>query len=400
MTQYNISYPVNQDKFSARDILIPVMTKDEWAEVLSLSSMDDYTPPVLPAAFSRDPEPWEGSVVVPDAEIEAARAAARAAVQPGLSSSHISPLPIVEPATGEVLPARQFVEKDFWVQVDSYDDDGYEAPIYEVKTARVPVEAQGVHTYREARAIVHVDGSLVQVQNEAYLPRGGPSSGGGKRGKAQFSLASRRRLMRTVSKTNREDRPLFVTLTYPDVYPKDEKKWKRDIDVLGKRLRRAFPKGAFIWRMEIVPRRSGENAGSLAPHFHLLVWGVPYISLREWLPLNWYQVADLGDPKHLVAGTSVEYVRSWSGVMHYCGKYIAKEVSEAAGSVGRWWGIVGREFIPWSAVVEISLSVIQAVRAVRVGRKKIGMVGKSLKYGLTWMMKGDRFLDYLEWAEV
>ena len=400
MHEYTTSFPVNQDQFSAYDVRLPSMTADQWYEVLSLSSMEDYVPPIVVPGARLDLEPWSGSVSVSDAEIEAARAAAAAVDRACLRRiSHRDH--IVEPATGEVLPALEFVEKDFWVQVDSYQaDDGYEAPIFEMKTGRVPVEAQGLHTYREAKAIVHVDGSLVQVQNEAYLPRGGPASGGGKRGQAQFSPASRRRLMRTVSKTNREDRPLFVTLTYPDDYPKDEAKWKRDIDVIGKRLRRAFPKGAFIWRMEIVPRRSGENAGSLAPHFHLLVWGVPYISLREWLPLNWYQVADLGDPRHLVAGTSVEYVRSWSGVMHYCGKYIAKEVSEAAGSVGRWWGIVGREFIPWSAVVEISLSVIQAIRAVRVGRKKIGMTGKALRYGLTWMMRGDRFLDYLEWAEV
>ena len=36
-----------------------------------------------------------------------------------------------------------------------------------------------------------------------------------------------------------------------------------------------FPKSVAIGKLEIQIRKSGENQGKLAPHFHLLVWGVP-----------------------------------------------------------------------------------------------------------------------------
>ena len=40
-----------------------------------------------------------------------------------------------------------------------------------------------------------------------------------------------------------------------------------------------------------------------------------------------------------------------------------------------------------------------ANKAVRAGRKMIGLTGVSLVYGLTWLINGENFLDYLVFLE-
>jgi len=116
-------------------------------------------------------------------------------------------------------------------------------------------------------------GSLIQVCAPSVR---GDNNGGGKRGIiTRFSGASRRRLMRALAKTKRTLLPVFVTLTYPDNFPGDPNVWKLHLKAWLKRLKREHPKAAGFWKLELKPRQSGENAGRVAPHFHLLLWGLP-----------------------------------------------------------------------------------------------------------------------------
>jgi hypothetical protein len=70
--------------------------------------------------------------------------------------------------------------------------------------------------------------------------------------------------------------PHFVTLTYPDEFPiGNYRQWKRDLFALLDRLERKHPQAAAFWRIEKKRRLTGINAGKIAPHFHLLVWGLP-----------------------------------------------------------------------------------------------------------------------------
>lgn len=375
-------------------------------------------------------------------EIDLAVAEVAAAAGPGLSTPHISPHPpnvIIDPGSAEVLPFFTVVKRQ--AHIVHVSGNRELPPLVEIREVPVPVEHQSLSSHSDAFAEVYVDGTYVKVKPQLYKVLGGPSTGGGQRGKAQYSPASRHRLLEKLAKTDRAYLPLFVTLTYPNIFPDDPVRWKRDMDTFGKRFRRAFPKAAFVWRMEVVPRKSGSMEGELAPHFHLLLWGVPYSSLAPvvdtvkgerlvirhgWLSVAWWQVVNLrydlrpslpllpGLPgsalllllailpniAHLRAGTSVEWIRSWNGVMFYAAKYLAKVNFAHPGDVGRWWGIIGRKNMPWSAVVVISLTDLQATKAIRVGRKMIGLVGRSLRYGLSWFMRGDRFLDYLEFLEV
>ena len=169
-----------------------------------------------------------------------------------------------------------------------------------------------------------------------------------KRSSVRFSKKSRKRLMETLAKTKRHVKPLFVTLTYPDEFSDDKRDWKRDIDTFGKRFLRRFPRGAFVWRMELKERKTGVNAGRVAPHFHLLVWGVVPSRLRRWVSRSWFEVVGSGDERHLRAGTSVERIRSARGVMAYASKYISKVDEAHSSDVGRHWGIIGRDNVPFS----------------------------------------------------
>ena len=157
-----------------------------------------------------------------------------------------------------------------------------------------------------------------------------------------FSKGARRRILRLVASLKRSEVPVFCTLTYPDIFPKSPQVWKRDLDTFFKRLLRQFPRGIIIWRMERKERQTGLSKGEIAPHFHLLVYNVPYIYLLGWISAAWYQVVDSGDERHFRAGTRVEPVRSVRGVLYYTSKYICKQENDELEGIGRLWGIVGR----------------------------------------------------------
>jgi len=255
----------------------------------------------------------------------------------------------------------------------------------------------------KARAVIAENGGVVRIVKErSAVVVTGASRGDARRGAVTiFSKASRRRLLRLLAKLDQKDRPIFGTITYPDEFPEGiegQKKIKRDLDNLGKRFRRKFPNGVFIWKLEYVARKSGENAGKVAPHFHLLIWGASFADLKAWLSKAWYQVVGSEDEKHLRAGVRVEYLRSWRGVMYYASKYIAKidEASVPEGA-GRFWGVVGRDYLPLSGVVVIALTALQAIKATRLGAKYSTITGKNLQYGLTWLINGKAMVRYFEW---
>ncbi len=244
----------------------------------------------------------------------------------------------------------------------------------------------------EPKLILRLGGSLSQVKTGL----GGAVGGGGRGAVVGFSTASRRRLMRIIASLERGERPIFITMTYPDVFPEQLEKWKRDIDVFGKRLARGHSQAGFLWRIEFKERKSGESAGKIAPHFHLLVYGVGYRDLLQWVPNAWWAVVGSGDDDHLRVGTRVERIHSFGGIMRYVGKYIAKEDSYPDNWQGRVWGIVGRASLPWAVEVVISLTEDQSIKLVRLGRNMIKAKGRSFSHGLTWIVNAERVLDYLE----
>lgn len=250
---------------------------------------------------------------------------------------------------------------------------------------------EAVYVRPEPSLTLYVGGSLAKVSSG--MP--GVFTGATRGDVLGFSSAARRRLMRLIASIRRGERPAFVTLTYPDDIP-DTKKAKRDIDAFGKRFLREYPEGCFIWRVEEVRRKSGVNAGEFAPHFHALVYGPALVPLRKFCSRAWYDVVGSGDVKHLNAGTSVDRVHSFGGIMRYVSKYIAKEDVGGGVWTGRVWGVIGRGNIPFAVEVVITLTDWEFGNLTRLARRMIGSKGKSFPFGLTWIANVERVLDYLE----
>jgi hypothetical protein len=289
-----------------------------------------------------------------------------------------------------------------------------------------------------------------------------------KRGKIKgFSRGSRGRLLKTVGRLKQDKLPVFVTLTYPDDFPVTPERWRRDLAALWRRMRRQWPEAAAIWKKEFKRRKSGVNAGKVAPHYHMLLWlpewvatgieawirhwklqlarvkvadgktllmtqlfnlgdeikiedrgpnvkvvrrqftnkkgsfevveyweldGINHLTdgavnaaqgrenvvietkeaLQAWFAVNWYEVVGSGEPRHLAAGTRVEQVRSARGVFAYASKYLAKVEDDPApeyDSIGRCWGIMGREHLPWAEIVKMELSPEQGIRLRRAASR-------------------------------
>ncbi len=242
--------------------------------------------------------------------------------------------------------------------------------------------------------------------------------GGGMRGEIRgFSRQSKARLAKKLvglpwlqfansQKGSVKGRAMFVTLTYPSVWPSEFQEWKRHLVTFVKRLRRRFADCALVlWKLEF--QRRG------APHFHLIVLFHQVQSVytvREWLASAWYEVVDSGDEKHLQAGTSADVVYlpvgGSSKLMAYLIKYMSKDtqanVNEATGEMmqcGRVWGMYGditsgllhtfsADFIAWCNLFE---------------HLKLAMQGVKFFEGLSKLMRGrvlffDGF-DFLELAE-
>lgn len=188
-----------------------------------------------------------------------------------------------------------------------------------------------------------------------------------------FNRRSRGRLLQWLGSIDRRALqllPLFVTLTYPATWPDDPATWKRHLEAFAKRVRRRYPGAAIVWRLE--PQRRG------APHFHLLVFGVRYLDPRGEVAAWWNAILD-GGADHLAAGTRVERVQSWRGVMHYASKYLAKHGDgEGFEGVGRHWGVIGREALPvnWRVYLVPFFEVRRVLRSLRRsnGAKRVRLV--------------------------
>lgn len=260
----------------------------------------------------------------------------------------------------------------------------------------------GIYKYEEEGAFceVSVGASLVTIKPARPKSMDTEREVGGVRGLiVGFSSASRRRLMRMIARTERDNRPIFATLTYPDVFDTDKDKWKRDIDVFGKRFARQFPGGAFVWRVEFKHRKTGVFRDYTAPHWHLLIWGVDMVSWREFADNAWYEVVGSGDERHRRAGVSSERIKSWRGTLRYVSKYVSKvdEHEEDLLWLGRVWGVVSRKNMPFGVRVIVPLSDDDARVAIRLVRKMLSMDRKTLVWGITFIFDVEQWLDYLEY---
>jgi hypothetical protein len=178
---------------------------------------------------------------------------------------------------------------------------------------------------------------------------------------------------------------VFITLTYPRAYSQDWQEWKRDLDVFLKRFMRRYPKATVLWKIEL--QRRG------APHYHLIVWGVPFVP-HKWVALAWFEIVGSNDPKHLVAGVQVKGVKGDRAAVYYLCKYIAK-AGPGAGAIalGRVWGFRGKRNLP----ICVSHHYVDVLVFYEVRRVLRAWIARKLKRKIRWGVHGGQGLTaYLD----
>jgi hypothetical protein len=141
---------------------------------------------------------------------------------------------------------------------------------------------------------------------------------------------------------------LFVTVTYPEDYP-SARSSKDHLFALRRRLEREFGEKYIVWRLGMQQRG--------APHYHFLVFGVPWLSVH-WLRENWKDIISYDGPKRLEV--DVQSIRSPKQAQSYVARYEAKAddagvavpSSEAEGGDAEGEGAVLLDPVPYLAAEE------------------------------------------------
>ncbi len=222
-------------------------------------------------------------------------------------------------------------------------------------------------------ATVTAQGRLLEVKVSGYQARIKPPVGNKKQIK-EFSPRSRVRLLKLVSRldVSQEKCPVFVTLTFGQLYPTPQQS-KEYMRLFVRKLdRRSSKDVSSIWRMEFQERG--------APHFHLIVFGLDYIK-KEYVAKLWAETIgqkywDNSKDEPAYPFTRIEGVQQHRKLIYYVSKYVAKvedkgSPRQAEGdvrgddsscgfnsvlymdTVGRFWGIIKRKVMPFGVIISI-----------------------------------------------
>lgn len=169
----------------------------------------------------------------------------------------------------------------------------------------------------------------------------------------EFSSRARRRMLRRVAEIDwrAAGDGLFITYTYPDSHidvQLSERKQHRGVihrDVESYCGRNV---GA-IWKVEWMPRLTGAAVGRIAPHLHVLYFGVRYVSY-DFLRERW--ASAIGATGYV--NVHGEQLDAGNMCSVYMAKYCAKESPSFRldnvpyrNKTGRHYGWRRKEEIPW-----------------------------------------------------
>lgn len=213
----------------------------------------------------------------------------------------------------------------------------------------------------------------------------------------KFSKVARRNMMYTLSKIRRDCLPSFVTLTYPSKFSESPEVWKNDLHLFIKRLQRRFPDVAGIWKLE--PQRRG------APHYHLLLWNQSLGALQEFIPFSWNEVVGNGDVDHLRWHLGklnngnihcVQEVHTQKQMYQYVLKYVSKSSLEGWEKVGKWWGVLGRDFLPLGDEVVFEITDQNADDIIRYMRRFTRMGSGMALQSRQQVCDADQWMEKLQ----
>lgn len=165
----------------------------------------------------------------------------------------------------------------------------------------------------------------------------------------------------------RSTRAKFLTLTFTEIVTAMEA--KKALRRFTMRMSREYPEWSCVWRFE--RQRRG------APHFHLLMFNVPFIPQKD-LQKTWEECTK--EPMSIV---HIKSVHNRKHAMQYISKYIGK-VSEdnfdtppegaslenqsylhADEKQGRVWGYVNKALLPFAAVEAVMIEDDELAHYIR-----------------------------------
>lgn len=219
------------------------------------------------------------------------------------------------------------------------------------------------------KIIVEAQGTLLKVSRKfdlLYHEQRKGSSWGAITG---FSIKSRIRLLQLVARLRiiKKLHPTFLTLTYGKDFP-DCQTAKKHLWNFIKRLRRRSPDVfSCIWRLELQDRD--------APHFHLIIFNMPFIDKstiqKLWADCVSEKYWDYSAEEARYPFTRIEVIRNHKKLCCYVSKYIAKkdDVSpdgdtsscgfnnepylSAEKITGRLWGVINRAMLPFAKISQV-----------------------------------------------
>jgi len=216
---------------------------------------------------------------------------------------------------------------------------------------------------------VTVQGKMFRLQHRLSKIQ---ARGGKPRGQIRgFTDASRLRLLRYIAtvKWNEIQSALLCTLTYPDeIAARSPRRRTQDrLHFFAKVERKIGVKIPALWRLEWKDRLSGRYKGKLVPHFHLLLFGVPFIAwqdVRRW----WGEVLQFSGR----LATDIRRANTATLVALYAAKYAAKRSPSSSldnqsyvNRGGRCWGIFRKASVPledqfvWPDIAEEDARALQ-----------------------------------------
>jgi len=220
-----------------------------------------------------------------------------------------------------------------------------------------------------------------------------------------MSKASRLKLLSLVNRMDWRESPvtLFVTLTYPDTIvhrdydrrSRDRAVWMRYIE---KHLGRKVPS---IWRVEWMPRKSGEYIGRLMPHWHLLLPNTEFLS--KYIVREWWRRAIGHDSTYL--DVHVKRVIGVDGAIRYLAKYVSKQAAlgivayhNSGFRFGRHWGCTRKDLLPMCPIDiqrELHQNEIEAVRGMGATMNPHYEVDSGAGYTLLGKAMADFWREFL-----
>lgn len=209
-------------------------------------------------------------------------------------------------------------------------------------------------------------------------PHGGGNGGGLRASVKNFTFASRKRLLEKMARCRNMDSGYFGTFTYPGHFTYTWQECKAHMAAFRKRLLRAYPEIRVIWRMEVKPRLSGKSIGVHVPHYHLLIFGLPYgheARLQAEFGKMWNEIANNKTEDYEFLRSEVKQIRSRQHAVYYASKYAAKPDDGFDDGFGRHWGFFGE----WDESESLVLFLRQheVIELRRLIRKWLKSKGKA-----------------------